>query len=241
MRELDPNNIPKHVAIIMDGNGRWAKQQGKMRIFGHKNGIHAVREAVSFARKTGISHLTLYAFSSENWNRPQQEVSALMTLFMQALDLEVKKLHKNNIKLNILGDLSAFNDALQQKIHQAQELTQHNTALVLNIAANYGGQWDILQAAKKLALLVQQQQITLQQTGIEDFQKLLVTAEQPPVDLLIRTSGEQRISNFLLWQLAYAELYFSEVFWPDFNQQEFHQAILNYQQRHRRFGGSECE
>lgn len=239
MRELDPQNIPRHVAIIMDGNGRWAKQQGKMRIFGHKNGVSAVRKAVTYARETGISHLTLYAFSRENWNRPAQEVSALMTLFMQALDLEVKKLHKHNIKLNILGDLSAFNPTLQQKIQAAQELTQHNDALVLNIAANYSGQWDILQAAKQLANHAAEKQIDLDDINIEDFQSYLVTAHQPPVDLLIRTSGEQRISNFLLWQIAYAEFYFTEVMWPDFDEQTFHQAVLAYQQRHRRFGASE--
>lgn len=239
MREVDPNNIPRHVAIIMDGNGRWAKQQGKMRIFGHKNGIAAVREAVSYAREIGIAHLTLYAFSSENWNRPAQEVNGLMTLFMQALEGEVKKLHKNNIRLNILGDLGAFSVSLQKKIQQAEQLTQNNTALTLNIAANYGGQWDILQAAKQLALLSQQGQLQLEHIGVEQFQQYLVTAQQPPVDLLIRTSGEQRISNFLLWQVAYAELYFTDVLWPDFNQQEFQRAILDYQQRHRRFGGSE--
>lgn len=239
MREIDPNNIPRHVAIIMDGNGRWAKQQGKMRIFGHKNGISAVRKAVSYARENGIAYLTLYAFSSENWNRPAQEVGALMTLFMQALDLEVKKLHKHNIKLNILGDLSAFSPSLQKKIEEAQILTKNNNALVLNVAANYGGQWDILQAAKKLVKNFSQKTINLDEIGVEDFQQYLVTSQQPPVDLLIRTSGEKRISNFLLWQLAYAELYFTDVLWPDFDQQEFHLAILDYQQRHRRFGGSE--
>lgn len=239
MRELDPNNIPRHVAIIMDGNGRWAKQQGKMRIFGHKNGIVAVREAVSYAREIGVEYLTLYAFSSENWNRPAQEVKGLMTLFMQALEGEVKKLHKNNIQLKILGDLAAFSPSLQKKIQQAEQLTQNNTALTLNIAANYGGQWDILQAAKRLALLNQQGQLQLEDIGLNEFQQHLVTAQQPPVDLLIRTSGEQRISNFLLWQIAYAELYFTDVLWPDFNQQEFQRAIVDYQQRHRRFGGSE--
>ena len=154
MKELDPNKIPRHVAIIMDGNGRWAKQQGKMRIFGHKNGVEAVRKSVSYARQIGVQTLTLYAFSSENWNRPQQEVTALMTLFMQALDLEVKKLHKNNIRLKILGDISRFTAGLQEKIAKAEKLTENNTALTLNIAANYGGCWDIVQAAQKLACQV---------------------------------------------------------------------------------------
>ncbi|MCW9710053.1 polyprenyl diphosphate synthase [Avibacterium sp. 21-586] len=241
MAEIDLNNIPQHVAIIMDGNGRWAKQQGKMRIFGHKNGVMAVRQAVSYARKIGINVLTLYAFSSENWTRPESEVSALMTLFMQALDLEVKKLHKNNIRLNIIGDKSRFSEKLQQKIEKAEKLTENNTALILNIAANYGGYWDIVQATKQLAALVKNDLLTLDEITAERFQQHLVTQDQPMVDLLIRTSGEQRVSNFLLWQIAYAEFYFSDVLWPDFNEQEFNQAILAYQQRNRRFGGAEQE
>lgn len=239
MVELDPNNIPQHVAIIMDGNGRWAKQQGKMRIFGHKHGIKAVREAVSYARKVGIKVLTLYAFSRENWTRPEQEVSALMTLFMQALDIEVKKLHSNNIKLNILGDINGFSPSLQNKIKKAEQLTEKNTALILNIAANYGGCWDIVQATQHLAQQVKDNQLAVSDITAELLQHNLVTKTQPQVDLLIRTSGEQRISNFLLWQIAYAELYFSDVLWPDFSEKEFNQAIIAYQQRHRRFGGSE--
>ena len=239
MTELDRNNIPQHVAIIMDGNGRWAKQQGKMRVFGHKNGVVAVREAVSYARKIGVKYLTLYAFSSENWNRPEQEVSALMNLFMQALDFEVKKLHKNDIRLKILGDISRFSAGLQEKIKKAEKLTENNTALTLNIAANYGGRWDIVQAAQQLAEQVQAQQLNVADINEALLQQHLVTKDEPEVDLLIRTSGEQRISNFLLWQTAYAELYFSDVLWPDFNEAEFHQAILSYQQRHRRFGGTE--
>ncbi len=239
MVELDPNNIPQHVAIIMDGNGRWAQQKGKMRIFGHKNGVKAVREAVSYARKVGIKVLTLYAFSSENWNRPKKEVNALMALFMQALDLEVKKLHKNNIKLNILGDVTGFSASLQNKIHQAEKLTENNTALTLNIAANYGGCWDIVQATKSLAQQVKEGKLAVDEINAQVLQQALVTKEQPQVDLLIRTSGEQRISNFLLWQIAYAELYFSDVLWPDFNEKEFNEAIIAYQQRHRRFGDAE--
>ncbi|MDD7426145.1 MAG: polyprenyl diphosphate synthase [[Actinobacillus] rossii] len=239
MNELNPNNIPKHVAIIMDGNGRWAKQQGKMRVFGHTNGVKAVRKSVSYARQIGVQSLTLYAFSSENWNRPEAEVSALMTLFMQALDHEVKKLHKNNIKLLILGDKSKFSEKLQEKITKAEKLTENNTALTVNIAANYGGCWDIVQATKHLANQVKSGELTIDQINEELFQKSLVTKEQAPVDLLIRTSGEQRISNFLLWQIAYAELYFTDVLWPDFNEEEFNRAIFAFQQRERRFGGSE--
>ncbi|WP_273403551.1 polyprenyl diphosphate synthase [Actinobacillus porcinus] len=239
MNELNPNNIPKHVAIIMDGNGRWAKQQGKMRVFGHTNGVKAVRRSVSYARQIGVQSLTLYAFSSENWNRPEAEVSALMTLFMQALDREVKKLHKNNIKLLILGDKSKFSDKLQEKIAKAEKLTENNTALTVNIAANYGGCWDIVQAAQKLAGQVKAGELAPEQINEELFQQMLVTKAQPPVDLLIRTSGEQRISNFLLWQIAYAELYFTDVLWPDFNEEEFNRAVFAFQQRERRFGGSE--
>lgn len=239
MKELDPNNIPKHVAIIMDGNGRWAKKQGKMRIFGHKNGVSAVRQAVSYARKVGIQVLTLYAFSSENWNRPEQEVGALMTLFMQALDSEVKRLHKNNIRLQIIGEVSRFSERLQEKIAQAEKLTENNTALTLNIAANYGGCWDIVQAAKALAEQVKHNELEVSDITESRFQQYLVTKNQPQVDLLIRTSGEQRVSNFLLWQIAYAELYFSDVLWPEFNELEFNQAVFAYQQRQRRFGGSE--
>ena len=239
MKELDSNNIPKHVAIIMDGNGRWAKQQGKIRVFGHSNGVKAVRRSVSYALRSGVQVLTLYAFSSENWNRPEAEVSALMALFMQALDREVKKLHKNNIKLQVLGDKSGFSEKLQEKIEKAEKLTENNTALIVNIAANYGGCWDIVQATKKLAAQVKEGTLEVDQITEELFQRNLVTEEQSAVDLLIRTSGEQRISNFLLWQIAYAELYFSDVLWPDFNEKEFNHAIFAFQQRERRFGGSE--
>ncbi|WP_176669745.1 polyprenyl diphosphate synthase [Mannheimia granulomatis] len=233
---FDPQNMPRHVAIIMDGNGRWAKQKGKLRIFGHQNGVKAVRSAVSFAAKHQIKVLTLYAFSSENWSRPETEVSALMSLFMRALDSEVKKLHKNNIRLNIIGDKSAFSENLQKRIAESEKLTENNTGLILNVAANYGGYWDIVQAAQKVAAQVKENQLTIEQITPELFQQQLSTGNQPEVDLLIRTSGEQRISNFLLWQIAYAELFFTPVLWPDFDDETFSQAILSYQQRERRFG-----
>ena len=239
MIELDQNNIPKHIAIIMDGNGRWAKQKNKMRIFGHTNGVTAVRKAVAYARQIGVKVLTLYAFSSENWSRPEQEISALMSLFMQALDREVKKLHKNNICLKIIGDVSRFSETLHEKIKKAENLTEKYTALTLNIAANYGGCWDIVQATKQIAEKVKKEEMSVSDINNSTFQHHLATQNAPPVDLLIRTSGEQRISNFLLWQIAYAELYFSDVLWPDFNQLEFNRAIASYQQRHRRFGGTE--
>ncbi|TNH05528.1 di-trans,poly-cis-decaprenylcistransferase [Testudinibacter sp. TR-2022] len=231
--------MPKHVAIIMDGNGRWAKEKGKLRLVGHKNGVQAVRKAVIFAAKQQIQSLTLYAFSSENWARPASEVSGLMDLFMLALNREVSKLHKNNIKLQILGDVSQFNRTLQKKIAEAEALTAQNSGLILNIAANYGGHWDIVQASQKLARRVQQGELEPEMITAELFQQALVTEQQAPVDLLIRTSGEQRISNFLLWQLAYAELYFSPVLWPDFDEQEFAQAIAVFQQRERRFGAAD--
>lgn len=234
---FDPLNMPQHVAIIMDGNGRWAKQQGKLRIFGHQNGVKAVRTAVNFAAKHQIKVLTLYAFSSENWNRPEAEVSALMTLFMKALDSEVKKLHQNNIRLKIIGDKSRFSESLQKRIEQSEQLTSQNSGLILNIAANYGGYWDIVNATKQLATQVKQGILGIEHITPERFQQALVTEDQPQVDLLIRTSGEQRISNFLLWQIAYAELFFSSVLWPDFNEEHFAEAIRAYQQRDRRFGG----
>lgn len=229
--------MPQHVAIIMDGNGRWAKQKGKLRIFGHQNGVKAVRSAVNFAAKHQVKVLTLYAFSSENWNRPADEVSGLMTLFMKALDSEVKKLHKNNIRLNIIGNKSLFSDRLQQRIAESEALTAKNTGLILNIAANYGGHWDIINATQQLAAQVQRNELSVSDITPERFQHALVTGTQPPVDLLIRTSGEQRISNFLLWQIAYAELFFSPVLWPDFDETSFSEAIVAYQQRDRRFGG----
>lgn len=234
---FDPQNMPQHVAIIMDGNGRWAKQKGKLRVFGHQNGVKAVRSAVSFAAKHNIKVLTLYAFSSENWNRPETEVSALMSLFMRALDSEVKKLHKNNIRLNIIGDKSAFSETLQKRIVESEKLTENNTGLILNIAANYGGYWDIIQATQKLIAKAKENLISTEQITPELFQQYLATENQPQVDLLIRTSGEQRISNFLLWQIAYAELFFTPILWPDFNDKTFSEAILSYQQRERRFGG----
>lgn len=234
---FDPENMPQHVAIIMDGNGRWAKQQGKLRVFGHQNGVKAVRSAVSFAAKHGVKVLTLYAFSSENWSRPETEVSALMTLFMTALNSEVKKLHKNNIKLKVIGDKSRFNEGLQKRIQESEDLTAQNTGLILNVAANYGGYWDITQAAQKMVQNVKDGLLTVDEITPERFEKALVTEDQPQVDLLIRTSGEQRISNFLLWQIAYAELFFTPVLWPDFDDQIFSEAIIAYQQRNRRFGG----
>jgi undecaprenyl diphosphate synthase len=232
--QLQPS--PEHVAIIMDGNGRWAKQKGKIRTFGHKAGVDAVRASVSFAIKQKISALTLFAFSSENWNRPAEEVGVLMELFTLVLSSEVKKLHKNNVRLRIIGDTSRFDAKLVEKINKAQTLTAGNTGLTLNIAANYGGRWDIVNASRQVCQQVLDGNLQLEEITEEIFQQYTCAQDLPAVDLLIRTGGEQRISNFLLWQLAYAELYFTEVFWPDFNETEFLRAVTNFAERQRRFG-----
>lgn len=228
--------VPKHVAIIMDGNGRWAKQKGKIRTFGHKAGVDAVKASVSFAIKNNITALTLFAFSSENWNRPIEEVSVLMELFKLVLNSEVKKLHKNKVRLRVIGDTSRFEAKLVDKISKAEALTANNTGLTLNIAANYGGKWDIVNAAKVLCTQVKDGMLELEDITEARFHSFTCANDLPDVDLLIRTGGEQRISNFLLWQLAYAELYFTDVYWPDFNEEVFLGAVTNFSERQRRFG-----
>lgn len=230
------DNMPKHVAIIMDGNGRWAKQKGKIRTFGHKAGVESVRASVGFARKNGIQSLTLFAFSSENWNRPADEVSVLMDLFKLVLGSEVKKLHKNNVRLKIIGDKSRFDEKLIKKIAKAEAMTADNDALVLNIAANYGGRWDIVDATKKIARKVTDGQIKADDIDETLFDQHTSLSEVADLDLLIRTGGEHRISNFLLWQVAYAELYFTETLWPDFDEKAFQLATDDFADRQRRFG-----
>jgi undecaprenyl diphosphate synthase len=228
--------IPKHIAIIMDGNGRWAQLKGKKRVFGHKNGVESVRSSVATARKLGVKALTLFAFSSENWLRPEEEVSVLMDLFMLVLNREVKRLHKNDIRFRVIGDTSRFSDKLQEKIRTAEALTEHNTGMVLSIAANYGGRWDIANAAKQLAEKVKLGEMScddITETSLNQFTSLV---DMPDLDLMIRTGGDHRISNFLLWQAAYAEFYFTDVLWPDFNEEEFTKAINVFTQRERRFG-----
>jgi undecaprenyl diphosphate synthase len=234
--QLVETSMPQHVAIIMDGNGRWAKKKGKIRTFGHKAGVKAVRASVSYALKNDVKVLTLFAFSSENWNRPAEEVGVLMELFKMVLGSEVKKLHKNNVRLKIIGDTSRFDNKLVSKISEAEALTENNDSLVLNIAANYGGRWDIVNAAKKLITQVQAGQIDVADINEDTFTCHTCAADLPAVDLLIRTGGEQRISNFLLWQIAYAELYFSEDFWPDFDEAAFQVAVAAFNDRQRRFG-----
>ena len=229
---------PRHVAIIMDGNGRWAKNQGKLRISGHKAGVKSVRRAVSFAVSNNLEALTLYAFSSENWSRPAQEVTALMELFVWALDSEVKSLHKHNVRLRIFGDISRFSPRIQERVRRAEALTENNDRLTLNIAANYGGRWDIIEGVKKLAEQVQEGLLRPDQITEESLTSQLCMNQLAPVDLVIRTGGEHRISNFLLWQIAYAEFYFTDVLWPDFDEHVFEGALNAFSLRERRFGGA---
>lgn len=229
-------NIAKHIAIIMDGNGRWAQLRGKTRVAGHKSGVESVRNCVTSARKKGVKALTLFAFSSENWQRPAKEVSVLMDLFMYVLTREVKRLHKNDICFKVIGDVSRFSEKLRKKIADAEALTANNSAMVLSVAANYGGRWDITEAAKKLAIKVQQQEISVDDITESALNQGTCLADLPDLDLLIRTGGDYRISNFLLWQAAYAEFYFTDTLWPDFNEDEFGKALEVFIQRERRFG-----
>ncbi|WP_448549284.1 polyprenyl diphosphate synthase [Thalassotalea fusca] len=228
--------LPKHVAIIMDGNGRWAQAQGKNRVFGHKNGVESVRAVVSTARKQGVKALTLFAFSSENWQRPEAEVSVLMDLFMFVLTREVKKLHKNNIRFQVIGDVTRFSPKLISKIRDAEALTENNDALTLSVAANYGGRWDITNAAKTLAQQVKNNELSVDEITEQALHQHTSLANLPELDLLIRTGGDYRISNFLLWQAAYAEFYFTDILWPDFRETEFEAALASFDQRERRFG-----
>lgn len=234
--DVDLSVVPQHVAVIMDGNGRWARQHGLAALSGHKKGQESVKTTIEFCARLGVKVLTLFAFSSENWQRPAAEVKGLMELFHSALKREIKQLHENNLKVLVIGDLSRFSPALQQAIAQAQSLTQHNSGMVLAIAANYGGQWDIVNAAQQLCQQVQHGQLQPGDVTAERLQHYLCLGDLPPPDLLIRTSGEQRISNFLLWQLAYAELYFTPVYWPDVDHSVLQAAFAAFAQRQRRFG-----
>jgi len=225
--------VPRHVAVIMDGNGRWAKKRFLPRVAGHVKGVELVREMVRACLERGIQYLTLFAFSSENWRRPADEVSLLMQLFVKALEQEVEKLDRNGVRLRVIGDLSAFEPRLQSLIRQAENKTAGNTRLDLNIAANYGGRWDIMQAMNKMLAAQPERR---EGWGEADLEPYLSMHFAPEPDLFIRTGGEERISNFLLWQLAYTELYFTPTLWPDFDTAEFDKAIASYGQRERRFG-----
>jgi undecaprenyl diphosphate synthase len=230
------SSLPKHVAIIMDGNNRWAKKRFMPGVAGHKAGVKTVRSVIEQSSKLGIEVLSLFAFSSENWQRPQQEVNALMQLFLNALQKEVSKLHEHNIRLIIMGDIAGFSPVLQEHIHRAQELTANNTGLKLVVAANYGGQWDMANAAKDIAQDAIAGKINVDDINTDLFHRYTWLHEFPPVDLCIRTGGEVRISNFMLWQIAYAELFFSDALWPDFDKHCFWEALEAFASRTRRFG-----
>lgn len=227
---------PRHVAIIMDGNGRWASRRRLPRFAGHKAGVETVKEVVRACGEKGVEVLTLFAFSSENWRRPQEEVGLLMGLFMTALDQQVRKLHENNIRLRIIGDRSAFSRTLQQRIEAAEALTGGNSGLNLVIAANYGGRWDVVQAARTIATRVSAGALNPDEVDSALLQSLLSLSDLPEPDLFIRTGGEKRVSNFLLWHLAYTELYFTDTLWPDFDRQAFDGALASFATRQRRFG-----
>lgn len=229
----DVGITPKHVAIIMDGNGRWAKQRYLPRVAGHRRGVEAVRGTIKACIERNISHLTIFAFSSENWRRPEEEVKLLMQLFLAALEREITKLHDNNIHFRVIGDLSKFDAKIVDCIREGEKLTADNKRLHFTVAANYGGRWDVIQAVRKM---IADSSNLLPDFDEQDFTKYLMMADAPEPDLFIRTGGECRISNFLLWQLAYTELYFTDTLWPDFDAAALDQAIVSYQQRERRFG-----
>lgn len=236
LAQIDKNKIPNHVAVIMDGNGRWAKQKGKPRVFGHKNGVKAVRETINAAGNAGVKALTLYAFSTENWNRPKAEVKTLMSLLLTSLKNEAKELIKNNIKLQIIGNQENLPKSVLKGLHKVIEQTKNNNALTLTIALSYGSREEIVNAFKNISKKVVNKELTAEEIDENIINNHLYTFTLPDVDLMIRTSGEKRISNFLLWQIAYAELHFTNVLWPDFTKNDFYNAILEYQNRERRFG-----
>jgi undecaprenyl diphosphate synthase len=236
MEKLDLERLPKHIAIIMDGNGRWAKEQGQDRLFGHYQGVVSVRKVVEAATEIGIQYLTLYAFSTENWDRPQEEVTGLMTLFVDTIAKEVPDLHKNNIKLHFIGNLEMLPNEAKEALFNATNLTAQNTGLTLIIALSYSSRWELVEAAKSLALQVSKGSLALNDITDTVFAENLTTKGFPDPELMIRTSGECRISNFLLYQLAYAELYFTDTRWPAFRKEDLIKALLEYQSRERRFG-----
>jgi undecaprenyl diphosphate synthase len=227
---------PRHIAVIMDGNGRWAKVRGSPRIAGHRKGQERVREMVSACGEKGVAHLTLFAFSSENWGRPAQEVKTLLDLFARALEQEVAKLHENNVRFRVIGDSERFGTKIECAIDEAEALTRNNSGLTLTIAANYGGRWDMARACAEVARRVGAGEIRTEDIAPETVARFLCLADAPEPDLFIRTGGEQRVSNFLLWQLAYTELYFTPVLWPDFDRMQLEQALTWYAGRQRRFG-----
>jgi undecaprenyl diphosphate synthase len=234
--KIDINKLPNHVAVIMDGNGRWAQLQGKARVFGHKNGVNSVRETLKAASELGIKALTLYAFSTENWNRPKSEVDTLMKLLSSALKKELKTFQKNNIKLNAIGNLSTLPQKAFQDLSEVIEKTKNNTQFILTLALSYGSREEIVKSVQNIYKKVVNNELTIEEINENVINNHLYTFSLPEVDLIIRTSGEKRISNFLLWQIAYSEFYFTETLWPDFKKDDFYRAIIEYQKRERRFG-----
>ena len=233
---IDYNDLPNHLAIIMDGNGRWASDKGKKRIFGHRNGVKAVQKVVEEAAELKIIHLTLFAFSTENWKRPREEIGVLMKLLVSSLKSEFEKLLKNRIKLNVIGNIHQLPKIVQNELNYVIKKTKNNSKMTLTLALSYGGREELVSTFIKLASKVKNNIISPEKIDQSIINEHLYTHNLPDVDLLIRTSGEKRISNFLLWQIAYAELYFSNILWPDFNKKHLHKAIINYQKRERRFG-----
>ncbi len=233
---IDKAKLPQHIAIIMDGNGRWAKERGEDRVYGHHEGVMSVRDIVNACGELGIGYLTLYAFSTENWNRPKEEVNALMELLVNTIRKEADELKKKNVRLHVIGDFASLPDVAQKEMNEAKEMTAANTGLNLILALSYSSRWEIVEAAKKMAVKVAQGKLSPEDISEQSFNNYLNTAQFPDPELMIRTSGEHRISNFLLYQLAYAELYFTPVHWPEFRKQHLYEALLNYQQRERRFG-----
>ncbi len=234
--QINIERLPKHIAIIMDGNGRWAKERGRQRLFGHQSAIQSVRDVSEGCAELGVEYLTLYAFSTENWNRPVAEVTGLMTLLAQTIKNEVVTLNKNNIRLNAIGDLKSLPKSNYDMLMEAIEETKGNTRMTLTLALSYSGRWDLMQASRRMAADVAAGNIKPEEITQDTIDNYLSTAGIPDPELLIRTSGEERISNFLLWQLAYSELYFTPKYWPDFQKADLYEAILNYQRRERRFG-----
>jgi len=234
--QIDFTRLPEHIAIIMDGNGRWAKNQGKFRNFGHENGVVSVKDVVEGSVEVGIKYLTLYAFSTENWNRPADEVSALMELLISTINQETETLNKNNIRLNAIGDIASLPQKCIDDLNSAMEKTANNTHCTLTLALSYSSKWEIIEAVKKIAKQIEDQELSISDINEASFSTKLTTLNIPDPELMIRTSGEHRISNFLLWQMAYTELYFTDVLWPDFRREDLFEAIVDYQKRERRFG-----
>lgn len=233
---INKDKLPQHIAIIMDGNGRWAKEKGKLRVFGHQNGVKAVRDTVESAAEIGIKHLTLYAFSTENWNRPKFEVNALMELLVSTINKETKTLMENNIRLNAIGDLQSLPSSCFRELQEAIKKTENNTRMTLHLALSYSSRWEITNAIKQIAEKVKNAELSVDEINDATMEEYLTTKGIPDPELLIRTSGEHRISNFLLWQIAYAELYFTDKLWPDFRKEDLYEAIIDFQSRERRFG-----